>query len=253
MRPGSLLANSPPRAEAGVVDQHLDRAARARGSRPASRSRSARGRPGRRRARPASTPCSLGELRRQAPQPLLAPGDQGHVRAPASASSRAIAAPIPDEAPVTSAVPPTEGPGAPRARLAQARPSRASRTRVTASGKITRIASRTWAACSSLEPLSSIELDRGDGHVDGELDRVVGPGDLLGALHLLGELLHAAAHLLGVPEQATESSGFHAPIIGDDRRAPRAHRGRAGSGAMGRSAEPGARGGVGRARRASPP
>ena len=110
------------------------------------------------------------------------------------------------------------GRAAPTARLVQARPSRASRTRVTASGKITRIASRTGRP-GRRRALELDRVNRGDGHVNRELDRVVGPSHLLGALHLLGELLHAAAHLVGVPEEAAESSGFHVPIIGDDRRA----------------------------------
>ena len=40
--------------------------------------------------------------------------------------------------------------------------------------------------------------------LDGELDRVVGPGDLLGALHLLRHLGHAAAQLVRVAEQSAE-------------------------------------------------
>src|SRR5205814_7293043 len=39
---------------------------------------------------------------------------------------------------------------------------------------------------------------------DRQLDRVVGPGDALGALHRLGELLHPAPELLRVTEQAAE-------------------------------------------------
>ena len=47
-------------------------------------------------------------------------------------------------------------------------------------------------------------LDAGDRHVHGELDRVVGPGDLLRALHLLGELRHPPPQLVRVAEQSAE-------------------------------------------------
>ena len=47
-------------------------------------------------------------------------------------------------------------------------------------------------------------LKAGDRHVDGQLDRVVGPGHFLRALHLLRELLHAPAQLVRVAEQAAE-------------------------------------------------
>ena len=43
-----------------------------------------------------------------------------------------------------------------------------------------------------------------DRHVDGQFDRVVGPGHLLRSLHLLGELLHAPAQLVRVAEEAAE-------------------------------------------------
>ena len=50
-----------------------------------------------------------------------------------------------------------------------------------------------------------MRLIAGDRHVDRELDRVVGPGDALRALHLLGELRHAPPQLVGVAEQAAEA------------------------------------------------
>jgi hypothetical protein len=53
-------------------------------------------------------------------------------------------------------------------------------------------------------------VDRRDGHVDGELDRVVRPGDALGGLHLLRELLHPGAELIRVAEQV-EGRVFHWP------------------------------------------
>ena len=46
--------------------------------------------------------------------------------------------------------------------------------------------------------------EAGDGHLDGELDRVVSPRHLLRSLHLLGELLHAPAQLIRVAEEAAE-------------------------------------------------
>ena len=65
------------------------------------------------------------------------------------------------------------------------------------------------AAALEVEP-----VDRGDGHVDGELDRVVGPGDLLRALHLLGHLAELAPQLLGVAEHAAKTAGsFHASML----------------------------------------
>ena len=53
--------------------------------------------------------------------------------------------------------------------------------------------------------------DRRDGHVDRELDRVVGPRQALLALQLLGELRHAPLELVGISEQAAET--FHATIL----------------------------------------
>src|SRR3954469_19162163 len=49
-------------------------------------------------------------------------------------------------------------------------------------------------------------LDRRDRHVDGELDRVVGPCQGLGGLHVLRHLLHAALELRVVEEPA---KAFH--------------------------------------------
>ena len=54
-------------------------------------------------------------------------------------------------------------------------------------------------------------VDGRDRHVDRELDRVVGPGQPLLALHLLGELRHAPLELVGVAEHASEA--FHATIL----------------------------------------
>ena len=54
-------------------------------------------------------------------------------------------------------------------------------------------------------------VDRGDRHVDRELDGVVGPGQPLLALHLVGELGHAPLKLLRIAEQSAES--FHAQSL----------------------------------------
>src|SRR3954462_12992340 len=61
-------------------------------------------------------------------------------------------------------------------------------------------------------------VDRGDGHLDRQLDRVVGPGDPLRGLHLLGELLHAGTELVGIAEKI-ERAALHVPMKAD--RAPR--------------------------------
>jgi hypothetical protein len=57
--------------------------------------------------------------------------------------------------------------------------------------------------------------DRGDGHLDRELDRVVGPHEPLLGLHLLRELGHPSLELFRVAEQSSEA--FHA----SDRSGPR--------------------------------
>ena len=83
---------------------------------------------------------------------------------------------------------------------------------MTDSGKRTRIASRTCIACSSAVPVRSRLVDRGDGHLDRQLDRVVGPGDALGRLHLLRELLHPGTELVGVAEEV-EGAALHVPNV----------------------------------------
>jgi hypothetical protein len=52
-------------------------------------------------------------------------------------------------------------------------------------------------------------VDRCHRQIDGELDRVVGPGQLLGALHLLGELSEPALQIVRVTEQSSEAAAFH--------------------------------------------
>ena len=60
-------------------------------------------------------------------------------------------------------------------------------------------------------PLHVDAVDRRDGHVDRELDRVVRPGERLLALKLLGELRHALLQLVRVTEQISETAhAFHA-------------------------------------------
>ena len=54
-------------------------------------------------------------------------------------------------------------------------------------------------------------VDRRDRHVDRELDRVVGPGQALLTLHLVGELRHAALELLWVAEHSSET--FHGTMV----------------------------------------
>src|SRR5690606_20534455 len=53
-------------------------------------------------------------------------------------------------------------------------------------------------------------VDRRDGHVDRELDRVVGPGQRLRGLHLLGHLLHPPLEVW-VVEEAAET--FHGSTV----------------------------------------
>src|SRR4051812_40781366 len=52
-------------------------------------------------------------------------------------------------------------------------------------------------------------VDRRDGHVDRELDRVVGPGQRLRRLHLLGHLLHATLEVWVVEEAAETFHGLN--------------------------------------------
>src|SRR5689334_22802767 len=54
-------------------------------------------------------------------------------------------------------------------------------------------------------------VDGRDRHLHCEADRVVGPGQLLLALHLLRELRHAALELVWVAEESTKA--FHAPTV----------------------------------------
>ena len=52
-------------------------------------------------------------------------------------------------------------------------------------------------------------VDGRDGHVDGELDGVIGPGQRLLALHLRGELGEAPLQVLRVTEQISEAAALH--------------------------------------------
>ncbi len=72
---------------------------------------------------------------------------------------------------------------------------------------------RICSACSCGRALDVDAVDRRDREVDRELDRVVGPRQLLLALHLLGELRHPPLQLVRVAEESAEA--FHA----GDRRA----------------------------------
>jgi hypothetical protein len=60
-------------------------------------------------------------------------------------------------------------------------------------------------------PLDVDAIDRRHRQIDGQLDRVVGPGETLSALHLLGELPEPTLQVIRVSEQATESASFHDP------------------------------------------
>jgi len=53
-------------------------------------------------------------------------------------------------------------------------------------------------------PLQVEPVDARDGHVDGQLYGVVGPGHLLRSLHLLSELLHAPAKLVRIAEESAK-------------------------------------------------
>ena len=215
MRSGSLRGESPREPKPALLTStsttrppvlHLvDHARRARP-----------GRRGRRRSPRPSIPCSsassVARLRSRSSRRAT------RISAwPLAASSRAIATPMPDEAPVTSAVPAVEGAGSPIA--ARARQEALAGLADERDGLGEDHADRVAHLLGLLVGRAG-QVHRGDRrgrHVDGELDRVVGPGDLLGAGHLLLHLLHAAAQLLRVAEQSSESA-FHAT---DDRHEPR--------------------------------
>jgi hypothetical protein len=76
---------------------------------------------------------------------------------------------------------------------------------VTASGKTSAITSRICCSLLLRAALKVDSVDRRDGHVDRELDRIVGPREPLLALHLLGELRHPPLQLIWVAEQAAET------------------------------------------------
>jgi hypothetical protein len=52
-------------------------------------------------------------------------------------------------------------------------------------------------------------VDRGHRQIDGQLDRVVGPGQLLGTLHLLCKLAELALQIVRVAEESSEAAAFH--------------------------------------------
>jgi hypothetical protein len=63
-------------------------------------------------------------------------------------------------------------------------------------------------------------LDSSYRHVNGELDRVVSPGQTLLSLHLVGELREAPLKLLWIAEQVSETTALHAQIIDCDLPMP---------------------------------
>jgi hypothetical protein len=52
-------------------------------------------------------------------------------------------------------------------------------------------------------------IHRRDGQINRQLDRVVGPGQALGALHLLRELAQPALELVRVAKHSSEATAFH--------------------------------------------
>jgi len=64
-------------------------------------------------------------------------------------------------------------------------------------------------------------FDRRDGHIDSQLDRVVGPCQALLSLHLLGEVSQPSLQLVRVAEQVSEATAVHVGIIDCAVRAER--------------------------------
>ena len=94
------------------------------------------------------------------------------------------------------------------------KPWRAALTSATASGKSTRIASRSATACSSTPPCAWICESAADGQLDGGVERQRRELLALRLLHGLGlllrELAQAAHEVLGVaPERKSEAASFH--------------------------------------------
>ena len=107
--------------------------------------------------------------------------------------------------------------------LSRMNPWRAALTSATASGKSTRIASRSAAACSSGAAGRLHLLQRGGGELDGGAQRQrreLLALRLLDALRLgLRELAQPAEDLLGVTAQRKEATAFHAAAYRSDRAA----------------------------------
>ncbi len=60
-------------------------------------------------------------------------------------------------------------------------------------------------------------LDAGDGHLHGQVDGVVRPGDLLDTLHLLHHVLQVALQILRVAKHATKwETTVHEPSSGSE-------------------------------------
>ena len=95
-------------------------------------------------------------------------------------------------------------------------PWRAALTSATASGKSTRIASRSATACSSIAAARLHLLQRGGGQLDGGVQRQRRELLALRLLHRLGllrrELLDPAQELLGIAaeREAEAAATFHA-------------------------------------------
>ena len=98
-------------------------------------------------------------------------------------------------------------------------PWRAALTSATASGKSTRMASRSAIACSSTPPLRLHLLQRRRGQLDGGVERERRELLALSLLHalglLLGELTQAAHQIVGIAaeRESEASTAFHAARV----------------------------------------
>ena len=104
--------------------------------------------------------------------------------------------------------------------LSRMKPWRAALTSATASGKSTRIVSRSAIACSSGEPGDRYLRERGGGELDRGVQRQRRELLALGLLHrlglLLGELAQTAEQILGIAaERDAEAATFHAVTLAE--------------------------------------
>ena len=96
-------------------------------------------------------------------------------------------------------------------------PWRAALTSATASGKRTRMASRSAIACSSGPPSSLHLAESGGGELNRRVERqrrellALRLGDRLGLL--LGELAQPAHQIVGIAAHREAEAAFHAPTV----------------------------------------